>query len=118
LIFECADKWVGAGATVKRSLSQLNLSRPEFKRLLVAADATRQPYKAPGWLRDVWAHVAFPKQKVAICLKTFTDCEREATMRERWEASKWRCAVVAPSLIMSASDEKLIEDLKALLKVK
>lgn len=115
-IFQAGERFPGADKGITRGLALLKMEKPAIKRVVEAAKATKLPIKAPFWVSNAWAHVAFPTKKVCIMLRNGTDRRRFNEFTERWKAHGWTMLGVAEYNIEKVNDEQLVVHLKDALK--
>lgn len=114
-IFRASDPWAGATEGVRRALSHIRPG-PHYSKLLASATCTKLKYESPYFKPTAWAHIGFPKQKVAVILVATHDTPRDTGLRESWEKLGWKCLIAKRQDIGATSQDKLTADLLEAMK--
>lgn len=114
-IFQAADPWAGATEVVRRALSHIRPG-PHFSKLLASATCTKLKYDTPAFTPTTWAHIGFPKQKVAVIIVGTRDSTRDTGLRAAWEKIGWKCLIAKRQDIAALSQDQLTADLLEAMK--
>lgn len=115
-LFQAADPHPGATEHIRRCLSHLNYDTPFIKRLISAAKATGYEVKFPVWSYNAWAHIGFPKLKIAIGLQSCLVPAWANNRRLEWKGRGWEFFAIDSRMISRVDQKKLVEDLKAAIE--
>jgi len=111
-VFLASMPWAKCDERVRRAIGQSNVEHPCIIRVLEACKRLKFKAESPGFLKDCWAHIAIPKEKIAIYVRDFLESTRIEKERLKWQAHGWRMLAVTHKNLDRLSDADLDKHLK------
>lgn len=108
-----------ATTQVRRSLSNLDMSKPSVLKLLATVRTFMRSFESPTWRGNATAHVGFVRERVAIFVCNHATQATHAYLskkRDEWKKSGWRLLHVNASAIENASVEEIADSLRKAMK--